>query len=65
MIKGVNIEGPRLEDDIVRPPVVRVQKKGVLPVLHAAPLELQEHEAYLNGLEEQNKTQPVARRKAM
>ena len=67
MIEGIDLSGRRLEDDVPHSPVVAIARSPglVLPKRLAQKEEQEAHVAYLDGLESQNKTPPVARRKTM
>lgn len=64
MTEGLDLSGPSLEDDIPRRPIRFLDSNqiGSSIILHANPKEMAEHIAYLDKLEEKNKTIPVARR---
>lgn len=64
MTDGLDLSGPTLEDDVIRKPIEFINREnlGGLVVRRASRLDEQTHEAYLDGLEEQNKTSTVIRR---
>lgn len=64
MTEGLDLSGPTLEDDIIRPPVVFINRDtlGPLVVRQASNVEKQATEAYLDTMESENKSAPVARR---